>query len=137
MSEDLENCPMCGEYAAVNSPAGIGYYVTECAHCGLRTDEYMDVTKANKAWNTRAYQANQAKIERLRGAVVILPEGAEPEVGDIWFCPAYDSAFSVKDILGIDAIRESIRTGCKNYCIQRQGKPVIYEQALAGDHEPI
>jgi hypothetical protein len=86
--------------------------------------------------------ANQAaEIKRLKDAVVILPEGAEPMVGDLVYWrtifgytvgdnnkkyPAVGNGYCLYPPTRTDVICGEVA-----YTIfQRGGKPVIYEQAL-------
>lgn len=66
--------------------------------------------------------------KRLRDAVIILPDGAEPEVGDL---ACYNENFGSAHILNAADLRMDYARPFR--IIQRQGKPVIYQSALATD----
>ena len=77
--------------------------------------------------------ASQAKeLKRFKDAVVILPEGAEPMVGDIvsarWGCVYTVSRSTDDDWESDTGSVQGHSTIAK--IIQRDGKPVIYEQAI-------
>ena len=76
--------------------------------------------------------SQEAEIRRFKDVVVILPESAEPMAGDLVLvsglpylvCVSFLNGELVIDIDGLNLLVESAKI------IQRNGKPVIYEQAL-------
>lgn len=75
-------------------------------------------------------------LERIRNAVIILPDDAEPVEGDIIQHCGGDLIYKVTDYIaatsyfGIEEAVSKMRYEANWKIIQRGGKPVIYESAL-------
>jgi hypothetical protein len=67
-------------------------------------------------------KALKSSYNTLRNAVVILPDDAEPEVGDLLYWAEYN------DVRIAQALSMPYASEFK--IIQRNGKPVVYESAL-------
>ena len=52
MSKELKPCPFCGGKAKLHKPLYEWYFV-RCEQCLIRTNEYLESTKAIAIWNRR------------------------------------------------------------------------------------
>lgn len=74
----------------------------------------------------------QPDAERWREAMVILPDDAEPDVGDIVWSEYWIASSYINSGRELASIKYDIENHTQDWkIIQRNGKPVVYQSALA------
>ncbi len=90
--------------------------------------------KYDPSYLVSEYKALLAENQRLREAVIILPDDAEPEVGDVVVAETDtildDGRLDFTSQSAEYFVRKDLHPFRVKQIIQRNGKPVIYESAL-------